>query len=69
MDEVSEEDISKAERASDRGHGHEGVAGEDGTLRAHLLRDHGLDVPEGVSPATQSGLHDRLHEETAAADE
>lgn len=69
MDEVSEEDIREAERTSHQGHDHEGITGEDGTLLAHLRGVHDLDVRDDTSPATQSGLHDRLHEERAAADD
>ncbi len=68
VDEIPEEAIQEAEDMSSRGHDHEGVADEDGTLRVHLQRGHGLDVPDAMSPATQSGLHDRLHDERGAAD-
>lgn len=68
MDEVPDEDIQEAERLSPPAHDHEGIAGEDGTLLVHLQSGHGLDVPDAMSAATQSGLHDRLHDEKGAAD-
>ena len=68
MDEVPEDAIQEAEATSPRGHDHAGIAEEDGTLRVHLQGAHGLDVPDAMSPATQSGLHDRLHDERGAAD-
>ncbi len=69
MDEVPEEAIEQAEATSPTDHDHEGVAGEDGSLLAHLRRAHGLDVPDGTSATTQSGLHDRLHDQRRAADD
>ena len=70
MEEVPEENIREAEADRRRqGHDHEGVSSVDGTLALHLRRVHHLDVPAGMSPATQTGLHDRVHDETAAADD
>ena len=69
MDEVPEEAISEAEGPAAGAHDHRGVAAEDGTLRAHLYQVHDLDVPEAMSPATQVGVHDRLHQQTGAADD
>ena len=69
VDEVPEENIEQAEATSPREHDHEGIAGEDGTLLLHLSATHGLDVPDGTSAATQSGLHDRLHDQRGAADD
>lgn len=51
------------------GHDHEGVTGEGGTLRAHLEEVHQLEVPPGMSASTQAGLHDRVHDDTAAVDD
>ncbi|MDP8975292.1 MAG: hypothetical protein M3N28_02790 [Actinomycetota bacterium] len=70
MDEVPEEAIEDAEgTGASSGHHHEGVTGEDGTLRKHLKDMHQLEVPSGMSASTQDGLHNRLHDETAAADD
>ena len=70
MAEIPEEAIRKAEAGTaPSSHDHEGVEAGDDTLRAHLEGPHGLDVPPDTSSSTQAGLHDRLHEETAAADE
>lgn len=70
VDEVPEQSVRRAEAGvNDGGHGHDGVAGEDGTLASHLEEVHGLEVPRQMSPATQAGLHDRLHGDTAAADD
>ncbi|HSH60105.1 MAG TPA: hypothetical protein VK988_10775 [Acidimicrobiales bacterium] len=70
VDEVPEEEIEAAERTgASSGHDHEGVTGEDGTLRQHLEDVHRLEVPPGMSASTQDGLHDRLHDDTAAADD
>ena len=70
MEEIPEEAIREAEtEAAPPAHGHEEVSGENGTLRSHLEDVHGLDVPSSTSPSTQAGLHDRLHGDTAAADE
>ena len=69
MKEVPDEAIEEAEAEPATAlHGHEGVTGEDGTLRAHLVDVHHIDVPLRMSASTQSGLHDRLHHDTAAAD-
>ncbi len=70
MDEVPEEAIEEAEGGGAiSGHHHEGVTGEDGTLRRHLADVHRLEVPPGMSASTQDGLHDRLHDDTEAADD
>lgn len=44
-------------------------AAEDGTLLDHLDETHGLEVPAGLSPSTQDGLHDRLHDTEKARDD
>ncbi len=70
MEEVPEEAIQEVEGEPEvTAHDHEGIAGEDGTLRRHLEGVHRLEVPPQMSPSTQSGLHDRLHDETRAADD
>ena len=70
MDEVPEEAIQAVEaEGTPGGHDHTGVTGEDGTLRGHLEEIHQLDVPSGMSPSTQTGLHDRLHDESGAVDD
>ena len=70
MEEVPEEAIEDAEgRPGVADHDHEGVSGEDGTLLDHLQQVHQLEVPSGMSASTQDGLHDRLHDDTAAADD
>lgn len=70
MEEVPEEVIAEAEATPGAGsHGHDGVTAEDGTLAVHLQEDHSLDAGATLSPATQEGLHDRLHGRTKAADD
>ncbi len=67
--EVPEEAIERAERSPEvSGHAHVAVSSEDGSLLAHLRQVHGLDVAD-VSPATQEGLHDRVHDSTKATDD
>ena len=41
---------------------------DDEALLAHLQGEHGLDAPEHLSHSTLEGVHDRLHDETDAAD-
>jgi hypothetical protein len=48
-------------------HSHE-VGDDAGSLLAHLRSDHDLDAPAHLSGSTLQGLHDRLHDETGAAD-
>ncbi len=67
--EVPEEAIERAEQAGSPGHSHGGVSAEDGSLLAHLRQVHGLDVADVISPATQEGLHDRVHGSTNASDD
>ena len=64
-DELPEEEIEAAEAVSGAvgDHGHDGVAGVDGTLADHLRTVHDLDADPALSAATQEGLHDRLHGE------
>ena len=69
MEEVPEEAIEQAEgERLPPSHEHAGISAEDGTLLGHLQHEHGLDAPPTLSPATQEGLHDRVHGERKAAD-
>lgn len=68
MEEVPEDAVERAEGQPGE-HGHEDVASEDGTLRRHLEKVHGLEVPDDLSGPTQVGLHDRVHGERGAADD
>lgn len=68
--EVPEERIEEAERGDGvPDHGHTGVSAHDGTLRRHLHDVHHLEVAEHLSPATQEGLHDRVHGSAKASDD
>lgn len=67
MPELPEPEIRAAEEATAE-HDHLHVEAHDGSLREHLVRDHGLEVPGHLSATTQEGLHDRVHGETGAAD-
>ncbi len=70
MPEVPEEEVEEAEAAPAAGdHRHDGVTAEDGTLLDHLEDAHGLDAPATLSPTTQDGLHDRLHQTEKARDD
>jgi hypothetical protein len=70
MGEVPEEAIREAEeRPSALAHDHAGIPGREGSLGSHLRQEHGLEVPSTMSPATQDGLHDRLHDERRARDD
>ena len=70
MVDLPEEEIEVAEARTGPGdHGHDHVTAEDGTLVDHLRAAHGLEVEDGLSPATSEGLHDRLHDATKAADD
>ncbi len=68
VQEVPDEALSEAELPAAVDHDHEGVAGDDGTLRAHLEQVHRLQVPDAMSSSTQAGVHDRLHHQRGAAD-
>ena len=68
--EVPEDAIEAAER--DEGvpaHAHDGVSGQDGSLLEHLRRVHRVEAAGDLSPATQEGLHDRVHGSTGASDD
>lgn len=47
---------------------HHGTMDDEGLL-AHLRSLHGLDTPEHLSRTTLEGIHDRLHDETHAAED
>lgn len=66
--EIPEDEIAEVEHEAGD-HSHEGVAADDGTLSVHLAEVHGLEPAVAVSPATQEGLHDRLHGSSKAADD
>ena len=70
-DELPEAEIEAAEATSATvgDHGHDGVSGVGGTLADHLRSVHALDADPTLSPATQEGLHDRLHDEAKASDD
>ena len=65
MEELPEEEIEAAEE-EDPVHEHGPL--DDEQLLEHLRTQHGLDTPDHVSRSTADGLHDRLHDETDAAD-
>ena len=67
MTELPDEDIQEAEAAVGP-HSHDGVVPVDDSLAGHLSGVHGLEVDPAMSPATLAGVHDRLHDETDAAD-
>lgn len=68
--ELPEEEIEQAEAATEgEEHRHEDVVAEDGTLLEHLEDIHGLEAPPTLSPSTQDGLHDRLHDTDKARDD
>ena len=68
MEELPEETIETAETTGSRDHVHADLMAEDGSLAEHLRVVHRLDLPPSMSPATQEGLHDRLHRESKASD-
>jgi len=65
-EELPDEEIEVAEERT-AGH-HHPTFDDDDALRLHLQSPHGLDAPEHLSRTTLEGLHDRLHEETDAAE-
>ena len=65
-EELPEEEIEVAEERTARHH--HATFDDDDALRVHLQSPHGLDAPEHLSRTTLEGLHDRLHEETDAAE-
>lgn len=70
MPELPEEEIEEAEATPAAGeHHHDALATEDGGLLDHLEDTHGLEAPATLSPSTQDGLHDRLHETEKARDD
>ncbi len=70
MPELPEEEIEQAEAVTEGDeHRHDAVVAEDGTLLEHLENTHGLEAPPSLSPSTQDGLHDRLHDTQKARDD
>ena len=68
--EVPEERIEAAERdEAVPSHTHDAVSAADGTLLEHLVQVHGVEVGRHLSPATQEGLHDRVHGSAKASDD
>ena len=65
-EELPEEEIEVAEKGTAQHH-HDSFDDDD-ALRDHLQLPHGLDAPEHLSRTTLEGLHDRLHDETDAAE-
>lgn len=65
-EELPDEEIEVAEERPAQHH-HDTFEDDD-ALRLHLQSPHGLDAPEHLSRATLEGLHDRLHDETDAAE-
>jgi hypothetical protein len=64
--ELPEDEIEAAEaRRSSHHHGDF----DDEAFLAHLRSPHGLDAPDHLSRAALEGLHDRLHDESDAADD
>ena len=69
MVDLPPDELEQAEAAQPApDHPHGGITAEDGTLAEHLGTAHALDVEDDLSPATQEGLHDRMHHESKAAD-
>ncbi|HEY3140295.1 MAG TPA: hypothetical protein VGJ86_04160 [Acidimicrobiales bacterium] len=64
-DELPEEAIEAAEERP-AAHDHDRL--DDDRLLDHLRSEHRLDVPDHLSRSTVDGLHDRLHDQTDAAD-
>ena len=69
MKESEELPEAEIERAEERPAAHEHGEMDDDDLLAHLRSPHGLGAPDQLSRPTLEGLHDRLHDETDAADD
>lgn len=67
-EQVPEERLLEGERRT-TDHHHGDVAVTDQALEAHLVSDHGAELPERLSLGTLQGLHDRFHGETHAVDD
>lgn len=67
-DEVSEEQLLEGEEAP-ADHDHDGVDLTAESLWDHLAYEHAVAVPDGLSPGTLQGMHDRFHGEAHAADD
>jgi hypothetical protein len=64
-EELPEDEIEAAEERP-AAHRHDPM--DDDALLAHLESRHALDTPETLSRSTLEGVHDRLHQETDAAE-
>ncbi|HET9772453.1 MAG TPA: hypothetical protein VFS16_16280 [Acidimicrobiia bacterium] len=64
-EELPEDEIEAAEERP-AAHGHDVM--DDDALLAHLRSRHALDTPDTLSRSTLDGVHDRLHDETDAAE-
>ncbi len=69
MTDLPEKSIAAAEDLGSVDHSHDGMAGDDDSLIAHLRSAHELDAPGHLSGSTLKGLHDRLHDKTDAGAE
>lgn len=66
--EVSEEVLEAGER-SHTDHDHAGVEPSEEALGAHLMSDHAVEIPEGLTEGTLRGVHDRFHGEAHATED
>jgi hypothetical protein len=67
MSEVPEELLRTGE-VRPANHRHEGVDVTDESIGEHLISDHGLAVPAGLSFGALRGIHDRFHGQAHATD-
>ena len=65
-DEVTEAEL-RAGEAAPADHAHGDVAITEESLADHLVSEHHVDIPSGLSTGTLQGMHDRFHGETHAA--
>jgi hypothetical protein len=68
LGEVPEERLQRGE-AQPADHHHDDVALAEEAMEEHLVSDHRVDVPEGLSLGTLEGMHDRFHGEAHAIDD
>lgn len=69
MKKTEELPEAEIEAAEERPAPHDHGTMDDEGLLAHLRSLHGLDTPEHLSRTTLEGIHDRLHDETHAAED
>ena len=60
---------NQIQAAEDRPASHRHGDFDDEAFLAHLRSPHGLDAPDHLSRPALEGLHDRLHQESEAADD